>query len=283
MSNRPILKTFKKDSQHWVGDGFLSQTMIPPTMAKELSPFILAGYTKPKHFTPTETPRGVGMHPHRGFETITIVFQGEVEHHDTLGNRGAIGPGEVQWMTAARGVQHAEYHGDSVNKDGGTLEMVQMWVNLPASHKMADPRYQSIMAGTIPTVPLGQSSELKVIAGDYQGVKGPTETVTPLQVWDVYLKAGESQVIERPAGESLAVAQLTGVLDINGEKLLDDTETAIFTADAGVVTVTAKADSHYLVLAGEPIDEPMAMGGPFVMNSEQELRQAFVDFSQGKF
>lgn len=283
MSKRSILTTFKNDSQHWVGDGFLSQTMIPPALAKEVSPFILAGYTKPKHFAATDRPRGVEMHPHRGFETISIVYQGEVEHHDTMGNRGVIGPGEVQWMTAARGVQHAEYHGDAINSAGGVLEMVQMWVNLPASHKMTDPRYQSILVDTIPTVPLGRTSKVKVIAGEYDGVKGPTETVTPLQVWDVFLKAGETQVIDRPEGETLVVAQLTGMLDVNGERVLDDTETAIFTTEAGTVIVTAKEDSHYLVLAGEPIDEPMAMGGPFVMNTEQELRQAFVDFSRGEF
>ena len=284
MTDRPVLTTFKKPGLHWVGDGFLTQSMLPyETHATQTSPFLLAGYNPPKWFDATQRPRGIGMHPHRGFETVTVAFQGGVRHADTMGNSGTIGPGDVQWMTAGSGVQHEEFHSELINAKGGTLEMVQLWVNLPASHKMEAPRYQDIRAGDIPTVKIGETGRLRVIAGRVGDVAGPTVTRTPLQLWDAHLPAGEQHVIDLPAGQSLSVLLLSGKLRLNDTQALEGPQTVIFSEDAGLVRLTAIDEAHYLVLAGEPIREPIAMGGPFVMNTEAELKQAYVDFRQGLF
>ncbi|MDQ2068241.1 pirin family protein [Xinfangfangia sp. CPCC 101601] len=284
MTDRPILTTFKKPDLHWVGDGFLTQSLLPYEQhAHDTSPFILAGYNPPIRFEATNRPKGIGMHPHRGFETVTIAFQGGVTHGDTLGNKGTIGPGDVQWMTAARGVQHEEYHSDLINAEGGTLEMVQLWVNLPASEKMSAPRYQTITSGQIPTVELGGQSRLRVIAGAYGDVDGPAVTASPLHLWDVYLQAGDGHLIELPAGQTVSVALLSGQAVLNGAQELTGPETVIFTTEEGQIRLTATEDAHYLVLAGEPIKEPIAMGGPFVMNTEAELRTAYQDFRMGRF
>lgn len=284
MTTRPVLATFKNADRHWVGDGFLTQGMLPyQRHAHDTSPFLLAGYNPQMWFDATDRPRGVGMHPHRGFETVTIVFQGGVEHGDTMGNRGAIGPGDVQWMTAARGVQHEEFHSELINAQGGNLEMMQLWVNLPAARKMDDPRYQTILAEDIPEVAVGDSSRVRVIAGEYEGVRGPTDTATPLSVWDVYLAGKDRHEIDIPAGRSVSLLLLTGSLRLNGGQDLEGPETVIFTTDEGSISVEANGDAHYLVLAGEPIREPLVMGGPFVMNTEDELRQAYVDFRNGQF
>lgn len=284
MTNRPILTTFKSRDSHWVGDGFLTQSLLPYQQhAQDTSPFLLAGYNPPMQFEATPRPKGVGMHPHRGFETVTIVFQGGVTHADTLGNRGDIGPGEVQWMTAARGVQHEEFHSDLINAKGGTLEMVQLWVNLPAREKLAEPRYQTLSAGQIPTVSLEEGGKLRVIAGEFDGAKGPAQTVTPLHLWDVYLQEGQGFTIDLPAGQSVSTALLSGGLLLNSAQGLAGPETVIFTAEAGRIHLTATDEAHFLVMAGEPLNEPIAMGGPFVMNSEDELREAYRDFRAGKF
>lgn len=284
MNNRPVLTTFKKPGLHWVGDGFLTQTMLPYQQhAHDTSPFLIAGYNPEMWFEATNKPKGVGMHPHRGFETVTIVYQGGVEHGDTMGNRGEIGPGDVQWMTAARGVQHEEFHSDLVNAHGGALEMVQLWVNLPASRKMDDPHYQTILADTIPEVEIGKGGKLRVIAGAYDGVEGPTETATPLNVWDAYLPQGCQHVLDVPEGGTVSLLLLTGKLTLNREQELEGPETVLFTTDAGLINLEASADAHYLVLTGEPIREPLAMGGPFVMNTEAELHQAYADFRAGRF
>lgn len=283
MTDRPILTTFKTSGQHWTGDGFLTQSLLPyQQYALETSPFLLAGYMAPKWFEATDRPKGVGMHPHRGFETVTLAFQGGVVHRDTLGNSGAIAAGDVQWMTAARGVQHEEFHSDVINAKGGTLEMVQLWVNLPASEKMKDPRYQTITNEQIPVVEL-DGGRLRVIAGEYAGVQGPTETASPLHLWDGYLQAGGQHVIDLPEGQNVSVALLSGKLTLNGSQQIEGPETAIFSADEGQIRLQADGDVHYLVMAGEPIREPLAMSGPFVMNTEAEIRNAYQDFRMGRF
>lgn len=283
MTNRPVLTRYKNPQLHWVGDGFLTQGMLPyQEHADATSPFILVGYNPAKWFSATSKPRGVGMHPHRGFETVTIAFQGGVRHGDTMGNTGEIGAGDVQWMTAARGVQHEEFHSDVINTNGGTLEMVQLWVNLPASRKMDDPRYQSILSADIPEIKLGSNGRLRVIAGQFEGVDGAAETASPLHVWDVYLPAGEEHEIDLPEGWSISLLNLTGKIG-HGEHVLDGTDTTIFSTDEGLINIKSIEDAHYLVLAGQPLNEPIAMGGPFVMNTEMELREAYADFRAGRF
>lgn len=283
MTARAILRTFKKDDSHWVGDGFLTRSMLPYAETAHItSPFLIAGYNPPMYFGPTDRPKGVGMHPHRGFETVTIVYQGGLTHADTMGNRGDIGPGDVQWMTAARGVQHEEFHSDLINATGGMLEMVQLWVNLPAAHKSDAPRYQTLLAGDIPTVALEQGGQLRVIAGDYNGTEGPTETHSPLAVWDVTLPKGSRHRFERPADHSVSLLLLSGEAEVNGRRLTGP-ETVIFEEGPGDISVSASADARYLVLSGAPLKEPIAMAGPFVMNTEAEIRQAYADFRKGLF
>lgn len=283
MTARAILGTYKKPDLHWVGDGFLTQGMLPYEQTAHItSPFLIAGYNAPMHFEATSQPKGVGMHPHRGFETVTIVYQGGVTHADTMGNRGDIGPGDVQWMTAARGVQHEEFHSDIINANGGTLEMVQIWVNLPAAHKLDAPRYQTLLAGDVPTVTLPQGGELRVIAGEYEGTTGPTQTFSPLSVWDVRLPVGSEHRFTLPADHAVSLLVLSGEVEVNGVALTGP-ETVIFKQAQGDITATAKTDAKYLVLSGAPLNEPIAMGGPFVMNTEEELRQAYADFRKGLF
>lgn len=281
---RPILTRFQSGDLHWVGDGFLTQSLLPyQDHADDTSPFLLAGYNPPRHFEPSAKPKGVGMHPHRGFETVTLVFQGGVAHGDTMGNRGEIFAGDVQWMTAGSGVQHEEFHSADIARKGGTLEMVQLWVNLPAALKSDPPRYQTLLSDTIATVDLDHGGRLRVIAGAYEGVAGVARTGSDLQLWDVYLPAGASHRFDRPAGESLSLVNLSGDLEVNGEHQIHGAQSVIFTRGAGGVELRAQSDAHYLVLAGQPLDEPIAMSGPFVMNSEDELRAAYRDFRAGKF
>lgn len=287
MTDKPILTTFKDPSRHWVGDGFLTQTMLSARdHAAHMSPFLLAGYNPAMWFDATDRPKGIGMHPHRGFATVTIVFQGGVDHADTMGNRGSVGPGEVQWMTAARGVQHEEFHSALINSAGGMLDMVQLWVNLPAAQKMNDPHYQAIAAADIPHVPLADGGKLRVIAGAYDGAKGPVVTATPLDLWDGYLPAGAAHHFTLPEGQGVAVLLLSGGLRVgSGPTPVEMTgpETVIFDDAEGEIHLQATEDAHYLVLSGVPIEEPIAMGGPFVMNTEAEIRQAFADFRRGDF
>ncbi|MGN0932778.1 pirin family protein [Falsigemmobacter intermedius] len=283
MTARAILRTYKKDDSHWVGDGFLTQSMLPYTETAHItSPFLIAGYNPPMYFGPTDRPKGVGMHPHRGFETVTIVYQGGLTHADTMGNRGDIGPGDVQWMTAARGVQHEEFHSHLINATGGLLEMVQLWVNLPAAYKLDAPRYQTLLAGDIPRVTLEQGGQLRVIAGSHEGVDGPTQTHSPLSVWDVTLPKGAKHRFELPADHSVSLLLLSGKAEVNGRQLTGP-ETVIFEEGAGDIRVNASVDAHYLVLSGAPLNEPIAMAGPFVMNTEAEIRQAYADFRKGLF
>ena len=283
MTERSVLTTFKDPHRHWVGDGFLTQTMLSAhAHAGLVSPFILAGYNPPMWFPPTDRPKGVGLHPHRGFATVTIVFEGGVAHGDTLGHRGTIGPGDVQWMTAARGVQHEEFHSDLINAEGGRLDMMQLWVNLPAARKMDDPHYQAVSAADIPHVALAGGGHMRVIAGRAGDVAGPVVTATPLDLFDATLPAGEVHTFAPPADYGVSVLLLSGGLK-HGDLLLEGPETVIFAAGEGKITLQATRDAHYLVLAGAPIEEPIAMGGPFVMNTQAEIRQAFADFRRGAF
>jgi quercetin 2,3-dioxygenase len=226
----------------------------------------------------------VGEHPHRGFETVTIVYQGEVEHRDSAGNGGRIGPGDVQWMTAAGGLMHEEFHSHAFTKQGGTMEMAQLWVNLPAKDKMSTPHYQPILANDIPDVELpGGAGRVRVIAGDYAGHRGPATTHTPMNVWDVSLRAGKSVTLRLPEGHTTAIALLRGALRVNGTHDAVAAAVVEFDRAGDEIRLEATEDATFLVLAGEPIDEPIAGYGPFVMNTREEIMTAMKDLQEGRF
>lgn len=282
---RNILGIYSAPRQHWVGDGFPVRTMLSHhDQGQHISPFIMLDYAGPTKFDATTARRGVDQHPHKGFETVTIVYEGEVEHRDSTGAGGLIGPGDVQWMTAASGILHEEYHSPAFAKSGGNFEMVQLWVNLPAKDKKAKPGYQTLLATDIPTVdlPAGAGS-IRVISGDFDGVKGPAQTFTPINIWDVRLKGGKAATLNVPAGHTLSVLVLSGAVEINGREIAREAQTVIFGRDGGNITIEGSIDAKLLVLSGEPIDEPVVAHGPFVMNTVGEIKQAMLDFQNGKF
>ena len=283
-SIKPVLHVYQSGSTHWVGDGFHVRNLFPSNdLDQQLSPFLLLDYAGPTHFPPTDRPRGVGEHPHRGFETVTIVYQGELEHRDSAGNHGTIGPGDVQWMTAASGVVHEEKHEREFAKRGGTMEMVQLWVNLPAALKMTPSRYQTPLRAQIPEVDLPDGAGLvRVIAGDFHGVKGPANTYTPINLYDLRLKAGHHADLTLPAGYNTAIFLLHGDILLNGSYAIKASELALFDTSGERIAIDARKDATLLVLNGEPIHEPVARRGPFVMNTEEELVQAANDYQAGK-
>ncbi len=266
---------------HWVGDGFPVRTLFSyHDSGAELSPFLLLDYGGPRKFAPTSARLGVGEHPHRGFETVTIVYEGEVEHRDSSGGGGQIGPGDVQWMTAASGVVHEEFHGREFARRGGPFEMVQLWVNLPAKDKLAPPRYQSILSADIPVVRLedGQG-ELRVIAGEFAGQQGPARTFTPIHVWDVRLV--QRARLEVPEGFTTALVVLRGSLSVNGAQA-GPASVALLDRRGTEVQLESTQGARALLLCGQPIDEPIVGYGPFVMNTQREIQQAIVDYQTGK-
>jgi len=280
---KKLLLTRTNDHGHWVGDGFPVRSIFTYNdLAKELSPFLLMDYAGPATFPPTNQRKGVGEHPHRGFETVTIVYAGEVEHRDSSGGGGLIKPGDVQWMTAASGLVHEEFHGSEFAKRGGVFEMVQLWVNLPKKDKMAKPRYQGLKSETIPTVTLPEGAgTLRVIAGNYQDAKGPGLTFTPMNLWDLRLKAGHTVTLKVPAGHTASAFVLSGKLEA-GKDTIGDASIAVFERDGDTLSLKALEDTKLLFLGGEPIEEPIVGYGPFVMNSIGEIKQAFVDFEAGR-
>ena len=270
---------------HWVGDGFPVRTLFSyDSLGRHLSPFLLLDYAGPHRFAPAERPRGVGQHPHRGFETVTIVYQGELEHRDSTGSGGRIGPGDVQWMTAASGILHEEFHSAEFTRSGGELEMVQLWVNLPARDKLAAPGYQTILGADIPVLPLADDAgTLRLIAGEFAGRQGPAHTFTPMDVWDLRLSAGKPVTLPVAAGRSTALVVLRGAVRVNGVQRLGEAQLALFDRAGDELLLEADSETHALLLSGEPIDEPIAGYGPFVMNSEAQIEQAIRDFEGGRF
>ncbi|QXH44396.1 pirin family protein [Pseudomonas xanthosomatis] len=270
---------------HWVGDGFPVRSLFTyDHLARHISPFLLLDYAGPHVFNPTTERRGVGQHPHRGFETVTIVYQGELEHRDSTGAGGLIGPGDVQWMTAAGGIIHEEFHSQAFAQSGGTLEMVQLWVNLPARDKRAAAGYQTLLASDIPVVSLeGGAGSLRVIAGRYLGQQGPARTFTDMDVWDMRLKAGASLQLPVAAGRNAALVVLRGRLRVNAEREAGPASLVLFEREGYGVRVEALEDVSVLLLSGEPIDEPIVGYGPFVMNSQAEIAESFDDFHAGRF
>ena len=280
-----IIGIYTSPRTHWVGDGFPVRTLFSyDNLGKHISPFLLLDHAGPAEFTPTTERRGVGQHPHRGFETVTIVYDGEVQHRDSTGSGGTIGPGDVQWMTAASGIIHEEFHSEAFAKTGGTLEMVQLWVNLPAKDKMADAGYQTILDRDIPNIALkDQAGSLRLIAGEFDGHTGPSRTFTPIDVWDIRLNAGKLLTLDLHQGRNTALVVLRGTVQVNGLERVRQGQLALFERDGQQLSLEADDDAVVLLLSGEPIDEPIVGHGPFVMNSEQEIHQAFTDFHSGRF
>ena len=282
---KKILGTYSAPRPHWVGDGFPVRSLFGYNgLGRQLSPFLLLDHAAPFQFDPAPRPRGVGQHPHRGFETVTIVYQGEVEHKDSTGAGGVIGPGDVQWMTAARGILHEEFHSHAFTERGGTIEMVQLWVNLPARDKMADPGYQNILDADIPAVALPDAAgKVRVIAGSFDGHRGPARTFTPMDVWDVRIDAGKTARFDAIEGHTLALVVLHGTVMVNADAVVREGQFVHLDRSGSEVEIEANSDAVVLWLCGEPIDEPVVGYGPFVMNSREEIRQAIEDFNSGKF
>jgi len=287
MATKHIERVIAPPAKHYVGDGFLVHNLIPGSQGlsmQRVSPFIMLDYNAPHYFSPTNTPRGVGVHPHRGFETVTIAYKGRVEHHDSSGGGGVIGEGDVQWMTAASGVLHKEFHERQWAKQGGTFQMVQLWINLPAKDKMSPPKYQAITSAEMGRYPLPDGGgEIEVIAGQYQHVKGPASTFTPLHLLNARLHPGAKAEFSFPAHYNTALLVLEGQVKVNGHHDVPTNQFALFKNDGETFVVEASAQAIVLVLSGEPIHEPIAHHGPFVMNTKEELLQAFADFNDGKF
>jgi redox-sensitive bicupin YhaK (pirin superfamily) len=277
---KKLHRIIRSPETHWVGDGFPVRTLFSyATPNIETSPFLLLDYAGPAEFAPSPAPRGVGFHPHRGFETVTILYRGEIEHRDTAGNGGLIGPGDVQWMTAARGLRHEEMHSAAFTRQGGTFEAVQLWVNLPAKYKLDEPHYQAIAEEQIPVVALDEKgSVVRVIAGVFKDLKGPANTYTPIDVWDLRLSAGLALELGVPDNFTTILFALQGRVEINRDAVLNAAEAAFFEREGGSILLNAVTDATLLLMSGEPIVEPIAGYGPFVMNTPEEIRQAVTDF-----
>jgi redox-sensitive bicupin YhaK (pirin superfamily) len=265
-----------------VGDGFEVRTLFSyEAMAQEWSPFLLLDRGGPMALSPADQRRGVGEHPHRGFETVTIIYEGVIEHRDSAGNSGVIGPGDVQWMTAGSGVVHEEMHEREFARRGGTLDIVQLWVNLPRTDKMTPPRYQTLTRAQIPVVALPDGGQLRVIAGEAMGARGPARTFTPITVCDATLPAGTEIELQAIPGHTALVVLLGGAAEVNGARLRP-AEFALLARDGDRITIAAGEESAVLFLSGEPIPEPVYGYGPFVMNEEEEIATAIRDYRSGK-
>jgi redox-sensitive bicupin YhaK (pirin superfamily) len=272
------------DQGHWVGDGFPVRTLFfYQNLGKQMSPFLMLDYAGPAQFPPTTDRKGVGSHPHRGFETVTIVYEGEVAHKDSTGQGGVIGPGDVQWMTAGSGILHEEFHSEEFAKTGGVLNMVQLWVNLPAEQKMTPPRYQPILNKQIPAIDLSNDAGVaRIIAGEFQGHVGPANTFTPMNVVDLKLKKSAA-IIPVPEGWNTSLVILKGAVEVGDGVVAKDAQMLMFSMQGQDIEVHAQEDSVALLLSGQPIDEPIVGYGPFVMNTKEEIAQAVQDFNSGKF
>lgn len=287
MKQRKVERIIAPPGHHWVGDGFRVNNFIPnvPGLSMErMNPFILLDYNTPHEFPPSNTPKGVGVHPHRGFETVTFAYKGKVQHHDSTGGGGIIGEGDVQWMTAAGGILHKEYHETEWSKQGGVFHMVQLWVNLPTKNKMDKPGYQPIVNADMSRYKIDEEgSEIEIVAGEYKGVKSDTHTYSPMHVYNAKLKEGAEAEFAFPDGYSTALLVIEGSIEVNGSHKVPTDHFVLMERQGENFTIKAESDAVILVLGGEPLNEPIAAYGPFVMNTQKELIQAFDDFQAGKF
>jgi redox-sensitive bicupin YhaK (pirin superfamily) len=287
---KKIIGVYRNQNMHWVGDGFPVKNLFSyDRLGQAISPFLLLDYAAPYHFSPTTQQHGVGSHPHRGFETVTLAYQGEVTHKDSAGGGGTIQSGDVQWMTAGAGLVHEEFHSAEFAQKGGLFEMVQLWVNLPAADKMTAPKYQAIAAKDIPVIEFEHAAgHIRVIAGRYMDGHaehhGPASTHTPVNVWDGQLKAGQVQHLHVPVDHNVLLVVLSGEMQLNGTQHVQDSSIVMFAQDGEAdIRLEALQDSKFLLLTGQPLNEPIQGYGPFVMNSKDEIIQAFNDFNSGKF
>lgn len=284
---RTIEKIFKGPDSHMVGDGFKVSQYLPVGIGdmKRLSPFLLLDYHAPHYYEPSSTIRGVGAHPHRGFETVTIAYDGKVEHHDNKGNHGIIGPGDVQWMTAASGILHKEYHETEFSKKGGILHMIQLWVNLPKDKKMIEPKYQTLLKSDMGILKLNNNQgEISIISGEVNGVKGPADTFTDINIYNVTLNNNGRVSLNEPSDFNTGILVLKGEIKINGENIGKESDFILFDNVEGSISVEAiTKDALFIVLSGRPINEPVVSHGPFVMNTIEEIYQAYDDFRNNKF
>ncbi|MBL0792813.1 pirin family protein [Klebsiella michiganensis] len=282
---KQITGIYTAPSQHWVGDGFPVRSMFSyQTHGEQLSPFLLLDYAGPHHFPAGTGKRGVGEHPHRGFETVTVVYSGEVEHRDSTGRGGVIGPGDVQWMTAGAGILHEEFHSAEFTRTGGELKMIQLWVNLPAKDKMTQPGYQSITADVIPDVELpNNAGHMRVIAGRYEDIVGPAHTFSPLNVWVLQLNQSQEITLHQPAGWSTALVVLEGEVVVNGEGSAREGQLVVLSQKGEALHLSASSNAKVLLMAGEPLQEPIVGYGPFVMNTKAQIAEAVRDFNSGRF
>lgn len=284
---RTVEKIFKGPDSHMVGDGFKVSQYLPVGIGdmERLSPFLLLDYHAPHYYEPSSTIRGVGAHPHRGFETVTIAYDGKVEHHDNKGNHGIIGPGDVQWMTAASGILHKEYHETEFSKKGGILHMIQLWVNLPKDKKMIEPKYQALLKSDMGILKLDNNQgEISIISGEVNGVKGPADTFTDINIYNVTLNNNGRVSLNEPSNFNTGILVLKGEIKINGENVGKESDFILFDNVEGSISVEAiTKDALFIVLSGRPINEPIASHGPFVMNTIEEIYQAYDDFRNNKF
>lgn len=280
---KKLIGIYQSSRTHWVGDGFPVRSVFDYNgLGKNLSPFLLLDYVAPYQFPPTNERRGVGAHPHKGFETVTVAYQGEVEHRDSSGGGGKIGPGDVQWMTAGKGIIHEEFQSTEFSRKGGTFQMVQLWVNLRAKDKSVAPSYQNLLKEQIPTVVLPESAgTVRVIAGEYGGRKGQAKTFTPINLWDVNLSAGKSLELPLPDGHTSAFLVLNGDVTVNGGDNAAEGDLVIFDRSGEGISVRVQTNAKLLVMDGEPITEPVVGRGPFVMNTHAEIQKAFQEYQRG--
>ncbi|SFO60239.1 hypothetical protein SAMN04488519_1095 [Algoriphagus ornithinivorans] len=287
MKTRSVELITQPTTPHFVGDGFRVHNFIPSQEGlsmQRMDPFIMLDYNSPHHFAPSVRPKGVGVHPHRGFETVTIAYKGRIAHHDSSGGGGIIGEGDVQWMTAGSGVLHKEYHEEEFSKKGGLFQMVQLWVNLPSEHKMTNPGYQAIKNDSIPKVSKDEGRvEVEVIAGKFEEERGVAHTFSPIYLYNIRMKSEGKLELGLPENFNTSFLVLEGKVKLNGQEVLEQNQLALMKNEEGVIEVQAIEDSLVLLLSGKPLAEPIAAHGPFVMNTRSELMQAFRDFEAGKF
>jgi hypothetical protein len=287
-SLRAIQTVLPSQFKHWVGNGFHVQPLFGSlAFTNEISPFLMLDYASPKEFSPTTSRRGVGQHPHKGFETVTIAFQGEVEHADSTGKSGIIGTGDVQWMTAGSGIVHEEFHSTNFAKNGGIFEMMQLWVNLPSKLKLTPPKYQAISSAQIPSIPISNNGgQIRIIAGNYQNKNGPASTFTPMNIYDILLNKDSQLHLELEEEFNTMCVIRNGLLrhiSSTNETVIPPSQVVLFERKGNSVLFEALEETKFLVLSGKPIDEPIAARGPFVMNTQAELMEAFTDFQTGRF
>lgn len=286
MKAKTIEMILPPPAPHMVGDGFRVHNFFPSGKIgnSRMSPFFMLDYNSKIDFSPRQEPRGVGVHPHRGFETVTIAYHGKIAHHDSTGNHGVIGEGDVQWMTAASGILHKEFHEEEFSKKGGPFQMVQLWVNLPAKYKMSKPKYQAITHDQMGYYQLpGDGGVIEILAGEFNNIKGPAATFTPIQMYNGRVKKGSTVDFTLPAANNAGILVVEGEITINGSAKAPANNFILFANDGESVSIRADEDSIFLLLSGEPINEPIAAYGPFLMNTHEELEQAVNDFNQGKF